>query len=105
AATYASPAQLIAVQQPNVTLDLENTAALTVDAVASGHAQRAIVWYPAVVAYALTHPEQHFRIAGTASPYAEWQLVFAFGKNGALLQPRIDAALEKMTVDGRLAAL
>jgi mono/diheme cytochrome c family protein len=105
AATYASPAQLIAVQQPNVKLDLENTAELTVDAVASGHAQRAIVWYPAVVAYTITHPERHFQIAGTASPYADWHLVFAFGKNGAALQPRIDAALEKMASDGRLAAL
>ncbi|OAJ53518.1 cytochrome C [Paraburkholderia ginsengiterrae] len=105
AATYASPAQLIAVQQPNVRLDLENTAALTVDAVASGHAHRAIVWYPAVVAYSITHPGQHFRIAGAASPYADWQLVFAFGKNGAALQPRVDAALEKMASDGRLAAL
>ena len=105
AATYASPAQLIAVQQPDVKLDLENTAALTVDAVASGHAQRAIVWYPAVVAYTMTHPEQHFQIASTVSPYADWQLVFAFGKNGAALQPRIDAALAKMASDGRLAAL
>ncbi|NPT34891.1 c-type cytochrome [Paraburkholderia xenovorans] len=105
AATYASPAQLIAVQQPNVRLDLENTAELTVDAVASGHAQRAIVWYPAVVAYTIKHPERHFRIVNAASPYADWQLVFAFGKNGAALQPRIDAALEKMAADGRLAAL
>lgn len=105
AATYASPAQLIAVQQPNVRLDLENTAALTVDAVASGHAQRAIVWYPAVVAYVITHPEQHFRIASAASPYADWQLTFAFGKNSAALQPRVDAALDKMASDGRLAAL
>lgn len=105
AATYASPAQLIAVQQPNVKLDLENTAALTVGAVASGHAQRAIVWYPAVVAYAIKHPEQHFQIAGAASPYADWQLVFAFGRSGAALQPRIDAALEKMAANGRLAAL
>ncbi|RKE37893.1 cbb3-type cytochrome c oxidase subunit III [Paraburkholderia sp. BL23I1N1] len=105
AATYASPAQLIAVQQPNVRLDLENTAALTVDALASGHAQRAIVWYPAVVAYTITHPQQHFQITGTVSPYADWQLVFAFGKNGAALQPRVDAALEKMASNGRLAAL
>lgn len=105
AATYASPAQLIAVQQPNVKLDLENTAELTVDAVANGRAQRAIVWYPAVVAYTNAHPERHFRIAQTASPYADWQLVFAFGKNGAALQPRIDAALRKMESDGRLAAL
>ena len=105
AATYASPAQLIAVQQPNVRLDLENTAELTVDAVANGHAQRAIVWYPAVVAYMLKHPERHFRIVNAASQYADWQLVFAFGKNGAALQPRIDAALGKMAADGRLAAL
>ncbi|MBC8750516.1 MULTISPECIES: c-type cytochrome [Paraburkholderia] len=105
AATYASPAQLIAVQQPNVKLDLENTAELTVDAVASGHAQRAIVWYPALVAYTFTHPEQHFQIADAASAYADWHLVFAFGKSGATLQPRIDAALAKMASDGRLAAL
>jgi polar amino acid transport system substrate-binding protein len=105
AATYASPAQLIAVQQPNIRLDLENTAALTVDAVASGHAQRAIVWYPAVVAYTITHPAQHFQITSTVSPYEDWHLVFAFGKNGAALQPRIDAALEKMASNGRLAAL
>ncbi|WP_027802152.1 c-type cytochrome [Paraburkholderia dilworthii] len=105
AATYASPAQLIAVQQPNVKLDLENTAELTVDAVASGHAQRAIVWYPAVVAYMKTHPERHFNIAQAASAYADWHLTFAFGKNGAALQPRIDAALLKMESDGRLAAL
>lgn len=105
AATYASPAQLIAVQQAGVKLDLENTAQLTVDAVASGRAQRAIVWYPAVVAYTIEHPQRHFKIAGAASPYADWNLVFAFGKNGAALQPRIDAALEKMTSNGRLAAL
>lgn len=105
AATYASPAQLIAVQQPHVTLDLENTAELTVDAVASGRAQRAIVWYPAVVAYMNTHPGQHFQISGAASPYADWHLVFAFGKSSAALQPRIDAALEKVKSDGRLAAL
>ncbi|WP_087751245.1 c-type cytochrome [Paraburkholderia caledonica] len=105
AATYASPAQLIAVQQPNVKLDLENTAELTVDAVANGHAQRAIVWYPAVVAYTKTHPERRFQIAQAASAYADWQLVFAFGKNGAALQPRIDAALRKMDSDGRLATL
>ncbi|RDK00276.1 c-type cytochrome [Paraburkholderia lacunae] len=105
AATYASPAQLIAVQQAGVKLDLENTAQLTVDAVASGRAQRAIVWYPAVVAYAMEHPQRHFEIAGAASPYADWNLVFAFGKNGAALQPRIDAALEKMASDGKLAAL
>ncbi|MEX3671415.1 transporter substrate-binding domain-containing protein [Paraburkholderia phenoliruptrix] len=105
AATYASPAQLIAVQQPNVTLDLENTAEQTVDAVANGHAQRAIVWYPAVVAYTKTHPEQRFRIAQAESAYADWHLVFAFGKNGAALQPRIDAALAKMESNGRLAAL
>ncbi|MFP3560366.1 transporter substrate-binding domain-containing protein, partial [Paraburkholderia sp. SIMBA_049] len=101
-ATYASPAQLIAVQQGGVKLDLENTAQLTVEAVASGRAQRAIVWYPAVVAYTIAHPERHFQIAGAASPYAVWHLVFAFGKNGAALQPRIDAALEKMAADGRL---
>jgi mono/diheme cytochrome c family protein len=105
AATYASPAQLIAVQQPNVRLDLENTAELTVDAVATGHAQRAIVWYPAVVAYTKTHPERRFRIAQAASAYADWHLVFAFGKSGAALQPRIDAALRKMESDGRLATL
>ncbi|ASV99328.1 c-type cytochrome [Paraburkholderia aromaticivorans] len=105
AATYASPAQLIAVQQPNIRLDLENTAALTVDALARGQAHRAIVWYPAVVAYTIAHPERHFRVVKTVSPYADWQLVFAFGKNGAALQPRIDAALAKMAADGRLASL
>ncbi|CAN7477914.1 c-type cytochrome [Caballeronia sp. LjRoot29] len=105
AATYASPAQLIAVQQHDVTLDLENTPELTVDAVAKGHAQRAIVWYPAVVAYSLAHPQRHFAVAGTTSPYADWQLVFAFGPGHAALQQRIDAALAKMTANGRLAAL
>jgi len=105
AATYASPAQLIAVQQHDITLDLENTPELTVEAVAKGHAQRAIVWYPAVVAYSLAHPQRHFEVAGTASPYADWQLVFAFGPAHAALQQRIDAALAKMTANGKLAAL
>ena len=105
AATYASPAQLIAVQQHDVTLDLENTPELTVDALAKGRAQRAIVWYPAVVAYSLAHPQRHFDVVGTASPYADWQLVFAFGPAHAALQQRIDAALAKMTANGTLAAL
>jgi len=105
AATYASPAQLIAVQQHDITLDLENTPELTVDAVAKGHAQRAIVWYPAVVAYSFAHPQRHFDVAGTASPYANWQLVFAFGPAHAALQQRIDAALAKMNANGKLAAL
>jgi mono/diheme cytochrome c family protein len=105
AATYASPAQLIAVQQPSVTLDLENTSALTVEAVAKGQAQRAIVWYPAVVAYRLAHPQRHFTVAAARSPYADWQLVFAFGPRTAALRERIDAALDKMSGSGRLAGL
>lgn len=105
AATYASPAQLIAVQQHDVTLDLENTPEATVDAVVSGHAGRAIVWYPAVVAYTLAHPQQHFAVAGTTSPYADWHLVFAFGSAHAGLQQRVDAALARMSANGKLAAL
>ncbi|KAB0643909.1 c-type cytochrome [Burkholderia latens] len=105
AATYASPAQLIAVQQKDARFDLENTSAQTVDAVARGRAHRAIVWYPAVVAYQATHPKQAFRIGATSSPYAEWQLTFAFAPRSAALQQRIDAALTQMKNDGRLAAL
>jgi polar amino acid transport system substrate-binding protein len=105
AATYATPAQLIAVQQRNVKLDLENTPELSIAAVAAGHAQRAIVWYPAVVAYAHAHPQEHFSISGTTSPYADWHLVFATGQKDAALQKQIDAALAKMKADGRLAAL
>ncbi|AIO37367.1 cytochrome c family protein [Burkholderia cenocepacia] len=105
AATYASPAQLIAVQQKDARFDLENTSAQTVDAVARGRAHRAIVWYPAVVAYQAAHPKQAFRIGATSSPYADWQLTFAFAPRSAVLQQRIDAALTQMTRDGRLAAL
>jgi polar amino acid transport system substrate-binding protein len=105
AATYASPAQLIAVQQHDVTLDLENTPEATVEAVAKGHAGRAIVWYPAVVAYTFAHPQQHFAVASTTSPYADWHLVFAFGSGHAALQQRIEAALATMSANGRLAAL
>lgn len=105
AATYASPAQLIAVQEHDVTLDLENTSASTVEAVANGHAQRAIVWYPAVVAYRIAHPEHRFTVANADSPYADWHLTFAFGERTAALRPRIDDALAAMTNDGRLHAL
>lgn len=106
AATYASPAQLIAVQQfGGARLDLENTPELTVAAVAGGRAQRAIVWYPAVVAYRRTHPEQRFELNATSSPYAQWHLVFAFNAKRAQLQQRIDKALTAMQADGRLAAL
>lgn len=105
AATYASPAQLIAVQQTRARLDLENTPEATVEAVAAGRARRAIVWYPALVAYRLAHPKQGFDVAATRSPYADWQLVFAFGANASALQRRVDAALAKMDADGRLAEL
>lgn len=105
AATYASPAQLIAVQQKDARFDLENTSEQTVDAVARGRAHRAIVWYPAVVAYQAAHPKQAFRIGATSSPYAEWQLTFAFAPRSAALQQRIDAALTHMKNNGRLAAL
>jgi polar amino acid transport system substrate-binding protein len=106
AATYASPAQLIAVQQfSGARLDLENTPELTVAAVAGGRAQRAIVWYPAVVAYRRSHPEQRFELGATRSVYAQWQLVFAFDAKRAGLHERIDKALAEMQADGRLAAL
>src|SRR5258708_7047932 len=82
AATFASPAQLIAVQQRDVELDLEKSPELTVDAVGRGRARRAIVWYPAVVAYQSKHLAQRFDIVSTTSPYADWALVFAFGSNG-----------------------
>ncbi|MBP0590325.1 c-type cytochrome [Paraburkholderia sp. LEh10] len=105
AATYASPAQLIAVQLSSAKLHLENTSALTVDAVAKGQAQRAIVWYPAVVAYQHAHPQQHFVVAPSHSPYADWQLVFAFGARTAALSDRIDAALGKLSNTGQLSTL
>jgi polar amino acid transport system substrate-binding protein len=105
AATYATPAQLIAVQQHDVTLDLENTPEATVEAVVKGHAGRAIVWYPAVVAYTIAHPQTRFAVTSTSSPYADWHLVFAFGAGHAALQQRVDAALARMSVNGRLAAL
>ncbi|MDR5760262.1 c-type cytochrome [Caballeronia sp. LZ035] len=105
AATYASPAQLIAVQQADVTLDLENTSASTVEAVASGRARRAIVWYPAVVAYRLAHPDRSFKVALTQSPYANWKLTFAFSPRSEALRTRIDTALTAMSNDGALQAL
>ncbi|GLU30510.1 c-type cytochrome [Trinickia caryophylli] len=105
AATYGSPAQLIAVQARGVKLDLENTPALTVAAVAEGRAQRAIVWYPAVVAYRQAHPQLRFDVAATQSPYADWHLVFAIAARHAALGARLDRALSAMRADGRLAAL
>jgi polar amino acid transport system substrate-binding protein len=105
AATYASPAQLIAVQQADVTLDLENTSASTVEAVAAGRARRAIVWYPAVVAYRLAHPERSFKVVPTQSPYANWKLTFAFGPRSETLRPRVDAALTAMSDEGALQPL
>ncbi|WP_028220938.1 c-type cytochrome [Paraburkholderia oxyphila] len=105
AATYATPAHLIAVQEHNVKLDLESTPEQTIAALAAGHARRAIVWYPAVVAYTLAHPQERFAISGTTSPYADWHLVFAFEQKDAVLQQRIDSALARMKADGRLAAL
>ncbi|HUO98531.1 MAG TPA: c-type cytochrome [Rhizomicrobium sp.] len=105
AATWSSPSQLIAVQQKNVRFDLENTSELTVDAVAKGRAQRAIVWYPAVVAYQRAHPEQQFAVAAAPSPYSDWDLVFASGPGMRGLQARIDNALTHLNDDGRLAAL
>ncbi|NLP60231.1 c-type cytochrome [Paraburkholderia sacchari] len=105
AATWSSPSQLIAVQEKNARFDLENTSALTVDALARGRAQRAIVWYPAVVAYRHAHPHQQFEVTAAESPYADWHLVFASGPGTQSLQKRIDAALTRMRNDGRLAAL
>ncbi|MCU9953964.1 MULTISPECIES: c-type cytochrome [Burkholderia] len=105
AATYGSPSQLIAAQQTNARFDLENTSEKTIGAVAAGRAQRAIVWYPSVVAYERAHPQQRFQVAATASPYSDWQLSFAFGPGKEALQKRIDAALSRMNGNGRLAAL
>ncbi|MCC8401594.1 c-type cytochrome [Paraburkholderia sp. MMS20-SJTN17] len=105
AATWSSPSQLIAVQQKNARFDLEITSDLTVDALAKGRAQRAIVWYPAVVAYRHAHPQQQFDVAVADSPYADWNLVFASGAGTQLLQQRIDKALTRLRNDGRLAGL
>ncbi|WP_175911191.1 c-type cytochrome [Burkholderia metallica] len=105
AATYGSPSQLIAAQQANARFDLENTSEKTIGALAAGRAQRAIVWYPSVVAYEHAHRPLHFRVAATSSPYSDWQLSFAFGPGKVALQQRIDAALTTMSGDGRLASL
>ncbi|MGC3023701.1 c-type cytochrome [Burkholderia sp. DN3021] len=105
AATYGSPSQLIAAQQANARFDLENTSEQTIGALAAGRAQRAIVWYPSVVAYKRAHPQQQFRVAATSSPYSDWQLSFAFGPGKEDLRKRIDAALSRMSGNGLLAAL
>jgi polar amino acid transport system substrate-binding protein len=105
AATYSSPSQLIAVQQAHAHFDLENTSEATVDAVAQGRAQRAIVWYPAVVAYEQAHPSKRFDVSATVSSYSDWSLVFAFSGNDTSLQQRVDGALGKLQSSGRLVAL
>ncbi|KVH62986.1 cytochrome C [Burkholderia sp. MSMB1072] len=105
AATYGSPSQLIAAQQANARFDLENTSEKTIGALATGRAQRAIVWYPSVVAYERAHPRQRFKVAATSSPYSDWQLSFAFGPGKDALQRRIDATLSRMSGNGRLASL
>lgn len=105
AATYGSPSQLIAVQEQHVRFDLENTPESTVEAVASGRAMRAIVWYPAVVAYQQAHGAQQFDVRKTHSPYSDWQLVFALGPHATALQRKLDGALDAMAADGRLATL
>ncbi|KGB93492.1 c-type cytochrome [Burkholderia cepacia] len=105
AATYGSPSQLIAAQQANARFDLENTSERTIGALAAGRAQRAIVWYPSVVAYEHAHPRQRFKVAATSSPYSDWQLSFAFGPGKDALQKRIDATLSRMSGNGRLASL
>ncbi len=105
AATYGSPSQLIAVGEQHVRFDLETTPDLTVAAVASGRAVRAIVWYPAVVAYQQAHAGQHFEIGKTRSPYSDWQLVLAFNHDAKALQRKVDRALGAMASDGRLDAL
>ncbi|KVC59826.1 cytochrome C [Burkholderia ubonensis] len=105
AATYGSPSQLIAAQQTNARFVLENTSEQTIGALAAGRAQRAIVWYPSVVAYEHARPQQRFQVAATSSPYSDWQLSFAFGPGKEALQKRIDAALSRMNGNGRLAAL
>jgi mono/diheme cytochrome c family protein len=105
AATYGSPSQLIAVQEQHLRFLLENTPEQTVDAVAKGRAQRAVVWYPAVVAYEQGHAGRSFEVRKTRSPYSDWQLVFAFGPHAKRLQHRIDRALDAMAASGRLAEL
>ncbi|NTZ04488.1 c-type cytochrome [Burkholderia metallica] len=105
AATYGSPSQLIAAQQANARFDLENTSEKTIGALAAGRAQRAIAWYPSVVAYERAHPKQRFKVAATSSPYSDWQLSFAFGPGKDALQKRIDATLSRMSGNGRLASL
>ncbi len=105
AATYGSPSQLIAVQERHARFVLENTPALTVDAVATGRAARAIVWYPAVVAYQQAHAQQHFTVSKTRSPYSGWELVFAFGPHASALRQKVDRALAAMAANGRLATL
>lgn len=105
AATYGSPSQLIAVQEQHARFVLETTPEQTVAAVADGRAQRAVVWYPAVVAYEQAHEGQHFDVRKTRSPYSDWHLVFAFGHHAKRLQQRVDGALGAMEADGRLAGL
>jgi polar amino acid transport system substrate-binding protein len=105
AAMWSSPAQLIALQQKHAHFDLENTSERTIEALAQGRAQRAIVWYPAVVAYRRAHPRARFDVVLAASPYADWTLVFASGPRTQALEQRIDAALARMQRDGRLASL
>lgn len=105
AATYGSPSQLIAVQEQHARFVLETTPEQTVAAVVEGRAQRAVVWYPAVVAYEQAHAGRRFDVRKTRSPYSDWQLVFAFGRSAKRLQQQVDGALGAMAADGRLAGL
>jgi mono/diheme cytochrome c family protein len=105
AATYSSLSQLIAVEQRYQHFALENTPEQTIDAVTANRAQRAIVWYPAVVTYEQSHPDLHFDVTPVASAYSDWNLVLALGPGSMKLQQRINAALTALRKNGHLSEL
>lgn len=99
---FETPAQIIAAREHDQKLDVENTSADVVHAVAKGSATYGIVWYPTLVAYQREHPKADFVVERTDTPLSNWQLTFVAAHGRTALLDAISGAIARMQRSGEL---
>lgn len=97
AVAYETPGQIIAAEEGDQNIEVENTTDDVLDAVASGKAEYGIGWYPSLVKYKSQHQDIQFSAQYTNTKISDWSLNFVAAAHNAALISKISSALHQLS--------
>lgn len=99
AVAYETPGQIIAAEEGDRNIEVENTTDEVIEAVVSGRAEYGIGWYPSLQEYKSQHQDIQFAAQNTNTKISSWSLSFVADAHNAALISKISGALRRLSSD------